>query len=62
MDEALHFMRLGASLERSDNTARLVDVKFHAIQEDWLALARPREQENDFYLWSAILQIGRAHV
>ncbi len=56
MDEALHFMRLGASLERSDNTARLVDVKFHAIQEDWLALARPREQENDFYLWSAILR------
>jgi uncharacterized alpha-E superfamily protein len=56
MDEALHFMRLGASLERSDNTARLVDVKFHAIEDDLLTLAKPREQENDFYHWSAILR------
>ena len=31
MDEALHFMRLGTFLERADNTARLVDVKFHAV-------------------------------
>jgi uncharacterized alpha-E superfamily protein len=30
MDESLHFMRLGTFLERADNTARLVDVKFHA--------------------------------
>jgi uncharacterized alpha-E superfamily protein len=32
IDEALHFMRLGTFLERADNTARLVDVKFHALQ------------------------------
>ena len=56
MDEALHFMRLGASLERSDNTARLVDVKFHAIEDDLLTMAKPRDQENDFYHWSAILR------
>ena len=56
MDEALHFMRLGASLERSDNTARLVDVKFHSIEDDLLTLAKPRDQENDFYHWSAILR------
>ena len=34
MDESLHFMRLGTFLERADNTARLVDVKFHAAQND----------------------------
>ncbi|MFM1949259.1 MAG: hypothetical protein RL706_1280, partial [Pseudomonadota bacterium] len=34
MDESLHFMRLGTFLERADNTARLVDVKFHAGQND----------------------------
>jgi uncharacterized alpha-E superfamily protein len=34
MDESLHFMRLGTFLERADNTARLVDVKFHAVQND----------------------------
>jgi len=36
MDESLHFMRLGTFLERADNTARLVDVKFHAVQTDRL--------------------------
>ena len=29
-DEAFHFMRIGSFLERADNTARLLDVKFHA--------------------------------
>ena len=29
-DEAFHFLRIGSFLERSDNTARLLDVKFHA--------------------------------
>jgi uncharacterized alpha-E superfamily protein len=37
MDESLHFMRLGTFLERADNTARLVDVKFHAGQNDRLS-------------------------
>jgi uncharacterized alpha-E superfamily protein len=27
-DEAFHFMRIGSFLERADNTARLLDVKF----------------------------------
>jgi uncharacterized alpha-E superfamily protein len=31
MDEALHFLRIGTFLERADNTARLLDVKFHAL-------------------------------
>lgn len=56
MDEALHFMRLGTFLERADNTARLVDVKFHAVQSDFYGTASERDQEYDFYHWSAILR------
>ena len=56
MDEALYFMRLGTFLERADNTARLLDVKFHAVQNDFFGRASERNQENDFYHWSAILR------
>ena len=56
MDEALHFMRLGTFLERADNTARLVDVKFHALQSDFLGNGKQKDQEYDFYHWSAILR------
>jgi uncharacterized alpha-E superfamily protein len=56
MDEALYFMRLGTFLERADNTARLVDVKFHAVETDFLGNASEKEQEYDFYHWSAILR------
>ena len=56
MDEALHFMRLGTFLERADNTARLVDVKFHAVQSDFYGAASEKDQEYDFYHWSAILR------
>ena len=56
MDESLHFMRLGTFLERADNTARLLDVKFHAIDSDFMGLAQARDQEYDFYHWSAILR------
>ncbi|MDW5444455.1 alpha-E domain-containing protein [Polaromonas sp. SM01] len=55
-DEALHFMRLGTFLERADNTARLVDVKFHALQSDFYGTASVKDQEYDFYHWSAILR------
>jgi uncharacterized alpha-E superfamily protein len=56
IDEALHFMRLGTFLERADNTARLVDVKFHAVQSDFFGTANEKDQEYDFYHWSAILR------
>ena len=56
MDESLHFMRLGTFLERADNTARLVDVKFHAVQSDFFGAASAKDQEYDFYHWSAILR------
>ncbi|KAF1022813.1 MAG: hypothetical protein GAK30_00970 [Paracidovorax wautersii] len=67
-DESFQFMRIGTFLERADNTARLIDVKFHAQPEAGLAtqsqsqssLAADGEQEElaetDFYHWSAILR------
>lgn len=56
MDEALYFMRLGTFLERADNTARMMDVKFHAVQSDFHGAASEKDQEYDFYHWSAILR------
>ena len=55
-DEARSFMRLGTYLERGDNTARLVDVKYHAIESDFFGEANDKDQEYDFYHWSAILR------
>ena len=57
-DEAFHFLRLGSFLERADNTARLLDVKFHAAAADAPILpgAEEQPQEYDFYHWSAILR------
>ncbi|MFM2055184.1 MAG: hypothetical protein RL456_3221 [Pseudomonadota bacterium] len=55
-DESLHFVRIGTFLERADNTARLLDVKFHAVESDFYGAADDRDQEYDFYHWSAILR------
>src|SRR5664279_4037777 len=35
-DEAFHFLRIGSFLERADNTARLLDVKFHAVENEFI--------------------------
>jgi uncharacterized alpha-E superfamily protein len=59
MDEALHFIRIGTFLERADNTARLLDVKFHALTggEGFGSAMQPKDtHEVDFYHWSAILR------
>jgi uncharacterized alpha-E superfamily protein len=56
IDESLHFMRLGTFLERADNTARLVDGKFHALHVDFFGANSEKDQEYDFYHWSAILR------
>lgn len=56
IDESLHFMRLGTFLERADNTARLLDVKFQAVHSDFYGSASSKDQELDFYHWSAILR------
>ena len=52
-DEAFHFLRLGTFLERADNTARLVDVKFHAAKKE---LTNAPDEDFDFYHWSSILR------
>ena len=38
-DEAFHFLRIGSFLERADNTARLLDVKFHAVDAEFFGFA-----------------------
>jgi uncharacterized alpha-E superfamily protein len=55
-DEAFHFYRMGTFLERADNTARLIDVKFQAVESDFFGAASQADQELDFYHWSAILR------
>ncbi len=56
-DESLHFIRIGTFLERADNTARLLDVKFHDLAGDYFgAWADDDAPEVDFYHWSAILR------
>jgi len=60
-DESFHFLRLGTFLERADNTARLLDVKFHGAvpggSSDYFGVSpRPEPVEVDFYYWSAILR------
>ena len=50
-DEAMYFMRLGTFLERADNTARILDVKFHAVRNGGDSGA-----QRDFYYWAALLR------
>ncbi|MBX3644584.1 MAG: alpha-E domain-containing protein [Rubrivivax sp.] len=57
MDDSLHFIRIGTFLERGDNTARLLDVKFHALAGEFFGPGNGGDaQEVDFYHWSAILR------
>lgn len=56
-DDALHFVRIGTFLERGDNTARLLDVKFQALTSEFFGTGDPLDQpEVDFYYWSALLR------
>jgi uncharacterized alpha-E superfamily protein len=60
-DEAFHFLRIGSFLERADNTARMLDVKFHAVESEFFGTGTAngnggKDQEYDFYHWSAILR------
>ncbi len=52
-DEAFYFMRIGTFLERADNTARLLDVKFIGTGTDQLLSS---EHPIDFYYWAALLR------
>jgi uncharacterized alpha-E superfamily protein len=51
-DEAYHFIRLGTHIERSDNTARILDVKYHTL----LPSASDVGGAVDYYQWSALLR------
>lgn len=52
-DEAFNFIRIGTFLERADNTARILDVKFlDARQDSHLR----QDTQSDFYYWAALLR------
>jgi uncharacterized alpha-E superfamily protein len=56
-DEAFYFIRLGTFIERADNTARILDVKFHgAPVTEGTALPRKEATQSDFYYWASILR------
>jgi uncharacterized alpha-E superfamily protein len=63
-DESLNFMRIGTFLERADNTARLLDVKFRELTQgtDFFGASDKYPQEVDFYHWSAVLRSVSAFV
>jgi uncharacterized alpha-E superfamily protein len=54
-DEALYFIRLGTFLERADNSARILDVKFHDARQA-NGKTTHHEHQQDFYYWAAILR------
>ena len=51
-DEGYSFIRLGTFIERADNTARLLDVKYHTL----LPSAADVGGAVDYYQWSALLR------
>lgn len=56
-DEAFYFIRLGTFIERADNTARILDVKFHGAPGSKSADLRSQEETQfDFYYWASILR------
>ncbi len=50
--DAFWFSRLGTSIERADNTSRIIDVKFHVLLPEYEQVGGSM----DFYQWSSILQ------
>lgn len=54
--DAFYFTRLGSMLERADNTARILDVKYHIL------LPRPDDVGGvlDYYQWAALLRVVSA--
>ncbi len=51
-DEAFHFNRLGTFMERADNTARILDVKYHVL----LPSVEDVGGAVDYYQWAAVLR------
>lgn len=54
--EGYHFMRLGTSLERAGQTARILDVKYHALGPTGRSIEWPKEIAQ----WQAILRSSSA--
>jgi uncharacterized alpha-E superfamily protein len=52
-DEAMVFIRLGTFLERADNTARLLDVKYHGAKD---TATHDVLTQREFYYWAALLR------
>lgn len=54
--DSFYFTRLGSVLERADNTARILDVKYHIL------LPRPDHVGGvlDYYQWAALLRVVSA--
>lgn len=50
-DEAYNFFQLGSFLERGDNTARILDLKYHRLMPD----GRPHADTLDYFAWSEVL-------
>ncbi len=51
-NEASFFVRLGATIERADNTARLIDVKYHLLLPEGEKVGGPIDRDQ----WTTILQ------
>lgn len=51
-NDAYHFTRLGTFLERADNTARILDVKYHVLLPQYEGVGGAL----DYYQWQAILR------
>ncbi len=51
-NEAYHFIRLGTHIERADNTARILDTKYHIL----LPSAADVGGAVDYYQWASLLQ------
>jgi uncharacterized alpha-E superfamily protein len=50
-DEAYHFIRLGTHMERADNTARILDTKYHIL----LPSVTDVGGAVDYYQWQSLL-------
>jgi len=55
--EAFNFSRLGTFLERADNTARILDVKYHVL----LPTVKDVGGALDYYQWTALLRSVSAY-
>ena len=51
-DESFFFIRLGTFLERADNTARILDVKYHILLPSPLDVGGAQ----DYYQWGSLLR------